>query len=278
MAFLAIGAAVAAFARPVLADGKQVCNDAYTSAQMLRGAKKLLQARDQLRVCVRAECTWRVADCGKWLGEVEANIPTLVFEAKDGRGNDLSAVKVTMDGQPLADTLEGGSIQVDPGEHRFAFSDADAHAEKTIVVREGERDRHVRVVLGPASAAGQVATASPSAESTADGSTQRTIGFVVGGIGIAGLVVGSVFGALALVDQGTLKGQCPTTSTCPGSQQSEIDTLHLNEVLADVGFGVGVVGVGLGAVLLLTAGPSTPSSTALKVDVGPASIALRGRF
>ncbi len=105
-----------------------------------------------------------------------------------------------------------------------------------------------------------------------------TLAYVSLGVGAAGLVMGSIFGALALGDQGTLKGQRPTPSTCPGSQQSEIDTLHLNEVLGDVGFGVGVVGVGLGAVLLLTSGPSEPSPTALRLDVGPSSIALHGRF
>ena len=126
----------------------------------------------------------------------------------------------------------------------------------------------------------EAATRAASADlpEPAASSGHTTLAYVSLGVGAAGLVVGSIFGALALGDQGTLKGQCPTTSTCLGSQQSEIDTLHLNEVLADVGFGVGVVGVGLGAVLLLTTGPSEPTATALHVDVGPASIALRGRF
>lgn len=33
-------------------------------------------------------------------------MPSLVFEAKDRAGNDLGAVRVTMDGQPLAEKLD----------------------------------------------------------------------------------------------------------------------------------------------------------------------------
>ncbi len=45
----------------------------------------------------------------------------IVFEAKDGAGNDLVAVTVTMDGQRVTDKLDGLPLQLDPGEHRFTF-------------------------------------------------------------------------------------------------------------------------------------------------------------
>ncbi len=203
-AALALGILVAtAYATEVRADDKKVCGDAYATSQSLRDEHRLLAARDQLRLCARQSCApfaggQIVKDCTSWLAQVEPIIPSLVFEVKDGNGNDLSAVKVTMDDKPLADRLDGTGLQVDPGEHRFAFDTTDAHADKTILVREGDRDRHVSVVLGAPSGASSPPASSPAAASSSDGSTQRMIGMVVGGVGVAGVVVGSIFGGMAL--------------------------------------------------------------------------------
>ena len=264
---------------------KHDCVAADDAAQDLRQTGKLRQAREKLNVCVSQSCPGPVReDCAQRLADIDGVMPSLVFEVKDGEGNDLSAVRVTMDGQPLAEKVDGSALQVDPGEHRFTFDDPDglAHTEKKIVVREGDKNRHVRVVFGAsaAPAGGPKARASsPPSAPQSDGGTQRTIGFVVGGLGIAGLVVGSIFGAMALGNQGTLKGECSAPNECLPSAQPNINTLHTNEILADVGLGVGVVGLAVGALLLFTAGPSeaTPTS-AIRLDVGPTSLAIHGGF
>jgi hypothetical protein len=46
--------------------------------------------------------------------EINAAIPTVIFEAKDGAGGDLSAVRVTMDGEVLAERLEGTALSINP--------------------------------------------------------------------------------------------------------------------------------------------------------------------
>jgi hypothetical protein len=141
-----------------------------------------------------------VRDCTDWMAQVEAAIPTIVFDVKDGKGNDLSAVKVTMDGQPFADKLDGSALPVDPGEHRFTFDDADgfAHSEKTIVIYEGVKDRHESLVLGaPSGATAPAAATSPAVARPSDGSTQRTIGLLLGGVGVVGLGLGTVLGIWA---------------------------------------------------------------------------------
>jgi hypothetical protein len=44
-------------------------------------------------------------DCTRRLDELDKAQPTIVFEAKDGAGRDLTAVQVTVDGKPLVESL-----------------------------------------------------------------------------------------------------------------------------------------------------------------------------
>jgi len=275
--------AASAVATVSAADDKKTCRDAYVAAQTLRDQHQLVEARDQLRTCARKECApsmrgQMVKDCTDWLAQVEAALPSIVFDVKDGNGNDLSAVKVTMDGQPFAEKLDGSGLPIDPGEHRFTFDDVDglAHSEKTLVMHEGEKDRHVSVALGAPSGAAPAAATLPAAASVSDGSTQRTIGLVVGGVGVAGVVVGSIFGGMALSGS-----PCSSNSkTC--ATQADHDTLVAHETIANIGLGVGLVGLVVGGYLFLTAHPTTstkePASASVAPWIGWGAAGVTGRF
>jgi len=177
---------------------KQECVAANEAAQDLRRVAQLREARTQLARCVSISCPGPVReDCAQRLSEVDAAMPTLVLVAKDTHGNDLSAVSVTMDGQPFAETLAGRALQVDPGEHRFVFEGAGLPpAEKVIVVREGDKNRQVAVVLRR-----ELAEANPAngtaAEDAPDDGSRRVVAFGLGGGGIAGLVAGTTLGLMA---------------------------------------------------------------------------------
>jgi len=191
------------------------CISAIRVGQNLREAGKLLAARERFGVCVAMSCPPLLrGDCGKRLAAVVQATPTLVFEATDGAGNDLSSVHVTVDGAPLTDRLDGAAIPMDPGEHRFTFeAEGGPKNEKTIVVREGVRDRHERVVLGAASVA-PPGVAAPPAAARSDGGTQRTIGFSLGGAGAVGIVVGSVLGLVASSTYNQAASGCRNGGTC----------------------------------------------------------------
>jgi hypothetical protein len=192
---------------------KQECAAANESAQDLRRAGKLREARAHLAVCTAASCPGPIReDCAQRLKEVEAAIPTVVLAASDSAGNDLSAVRVTMDGDVLLDKLGGAAIAVDPGEHRFVFeSEGLRKAENVVLVREGDVDRQVRVVLKAANASlgTESAIAPPAAESatpstpeaaaasSGDGSTRRALGISLVAAGAAAGVVGVIFAWVA---------------------------------------------------------------------------------
>src|SRR3954465_1687817 len=100
------------------ADEMLACVSAAEKAQRLRGANKLLQARASLLICSRDVCPGVVrSDCTRWRAEVEASVPTIVLRAQDPRGQDLTDVKVWLDGTPLADKVDGLPLEIDPGQH-----------------------------------------------------------------------------------------------------------------------------------------------------------------
>jgi hypothetical protein len=277
------GSGLAVAAEPT----KDECIDANETAQALAHGKKLVAAKQRLLVCIAASCPKPVRDdCGQRLTDVEAMTPTVLFEAKDDAQHDLSAVRVTMDGQSFASTLDGSAIPVDPGEHHFVFeADGLKKEERTLVVREGDKNRHERLVLlGAARIPGaipapQQVPESATPQATSDGRTQRIAGLALGGAGIVGLVVGSVFG---LVSKSTytsaLASDCNNDANrCNGTGVSEGETAHTQALISTVAFIVGPALLAGGAYLYFTA-PRAEVAVTPTVGNGGASLSLRGRW
>lgn len=266
-AFIVVAALV--FPSVALADPtKRECIDANADAQTQQKVGKLRAAQTALRLCSNSACPGTVKDdCAQRLDALSALVPSLVFGVKNGDGADISAVKVTMDGQTLVEKLDGNPIELDPGEYSFTFETAGVPAlTKSIVVRQGERARRESIVLGepttapaPPPAPVAVAPQPPPPEVEKGGSTQKTLGIVAGAAGIAGVGAGVVLGVLANSKWSDAKDACSTT-TCPNRSVAE-DTrqsalgLATGSTIAFIAGGVLVAG---GVVLWLTA----PSSSA----------------
>lgn len=234
---------------------KQECVAANSAAQDLRSVGRLREAQVKLALCVSASCPGPVReDCADRLREVEKATPSIVFEAKDGDGNDLSAVAVSVDGQPLAKKLDGGALVIDPGEHTFTFQMAGRPAvEKKLVVREGEKGRRERVTLR---GTGEKARSEdlPSGDET----PSRVPAIIAFGAGGVGLVVGIVFAGLWASDKSA--GDAACTPVCP--TQTVADGWSSKQTGDTVGAAVGFAVAGAGAItgaILLLASSSTPA-------------------
>jgi hypothetical protein len=189
---------------------------------------------------------------------------------------------VKLDGAEIGTAAWGTLLPVDVGAHHV------------VVLRDGRKvwettqeiasDGASAVVNIPEDASSEPSSESaPSTEESASGNGSKTIGWIALGVGGAGLVVGTIFGGMALGTAGTLKNECPSSSTCPASAQGDISALHTNEWMADIGFAVGLVGAGIGTWLLLSepSGAATQApDTSLRVEpvVGIGAMGLRGRF
>ena len=130
---------------------KDQCVDANTSAQSLRREGKFGAAREQLTLCIDSRCPGIVRyDCTQRLDELERAQPTIVFDAKNVAGDDVVLVHVTVDGggsrrHPRRPRSGGRS-----GPPRVHVRDAPGQPATTyrLVLKEGEKDRRERIVLG----------------------------------------------------------------------------------------------------------------------------------
>jgi serine/threonine-protein kinase len=259
---IALGVVLVPCAARAAEPTKLECIAANDAAQDLRRAGKLREAREKLLLCGSTSCPGPVReDCTQRLTEVDGVMPSLVFEAKDGAGNDVAGVTVTMDGQRV--DKPGMPVQADPGEHRFVFeAEGLPKTEKTIVVREGERDRHERVVLGLAGAPGPMTPAPPSSES----GSQKTIAYAVGGAGVVGLVIGSVLGLVSKSSYDhALQTECGNSANgCSPQGIQDGQSAHGQATASTVAFVAGGLLLAGGAVLYFTA----PKTSGVVVGAG----------
>ncbi len=269
---------------------KDQCIDANETAQALRKSERLRDAEQRLLVCVSASCPGPVRDdCGQRLIELRSVIPTVVFSVKDDADQDLSEVRVTMDDQPLAGKLDGTAIAIDPGPHHFVFEAVGRQREeRSLVIREGEKDRHERVVLVATPVAAPV-VAAPVPESTQpapieveptrrDGKGQRVAGLVVGGVGVAGVVVGSVFGIVAKSTYNRGLNECGgNPEACPSKGVEDGKSAHTQATVSTVAFIAGGALLGGGVLLYFTA-PRAGVTVSPTVGLGSAGMRVGGTF
>ena len=253
------------------------CLNASGKSIPLRTESKLRNARAQLLVCASANCPADIRkECSGRVEEVNKAIPTIVFGAKDPKGNDVTAVKVTMDGESIAEKLEGTAISLDPGAHTFTFQAAGQPLlTKQIVVRAGEKDRREIVQLGSADSGPAPAPAAPPGDKPESSKTplggQRIAAIAVAGAGVVGIGVGAVFGVMAISKHGDAQDACPNT-TCPTQAGLDLwDQSRTDGTISTIAFIAGGALVAGGAVLWFTAKPKRA-----EVGVGPGTLTVKG--
>ena len=251
----------------VRAQERQDCLDAYESSQQHRQEGKLQAARDELLICVQSACPDFVRpDCERWLGEVNELLPTVVVAAKGPDGADTSEVRVSVDGQVVAERLDGRGIPMDPGPHQLRFEHAGAPPkEQAIVVQQGVKNRVIAVNWAPPAPAPEPAPPPPPPERG-----QPVVAYVLGGLGIAALGSFAAFAILGKREADDLNARCgdgaPPGGVCT---QDEIDATRTKLVVADVslGVGAGLVAVGLGLLIYPFASEPDDDAPALRVDL-----------
>lgn len=248
--FLSSVASTAPAAEPEKPADRAMCADAYKGAQVQRKNGTLKKARESLLVCVSDKCPSILQpDCTRWLTEVEAALPSVAIAAKGPDGKDITAVRVSVDGQPFTEMLDGKSLPIDPGAHVFVFEHgSESPIEQTIMVREGEKARVVQVSWAK----------TPTADATGGASTVTvksgppTTAWVFGGVGLAGLATFGVLGLHGMSRRSALEDEC--FGQCA---QSKVDSVKSELMIADIALGVGVVSLGISAALFLTSGGSS---------------------
>jgi len=244
-----------------------VCKASYEGAQVSMkstdGKKDLLTAREQLRTCLRSDCKdWIVADCSRWLTDVESRIPTIVFAARDTAGHEITDARVMNEsGAEVAATLDGRSIEMNPGRYVYVFARPDGtRRDQTVIVREGEKVQVVTATFDAPPGATTTTTTEPPPIVVTPRNNLRTTGYVVGGVGVAGLAVGSIFGLMAMSAKSG--GNCDG-DLCDGGTR---DKAYPYATVSTIAFVAGAALVA-GGVLLVLISPNNPKKSAYNSTV-----------
>jgi hypothetical protein len=190
----------------------------------------------------------------------------------------ISGLEVRRDDVVLGKPTWGTAIPVDPGDH-------------TIEARaKGKETWSTHVKLGDSADAQNVtvpalddAPAAPSAPETSTpdkdksdeskptseapasdastGSSQRVVGLVVGGAGLALAAVGAGFGASALSNASSANQSCPNSTCDIQAGLNAENSAKSAALISDVMFGGAIVAVGVGLVLYLTAPHASQSAS-----------------
>jgi hypothetical protein len=237
---------------------------------------KLASAYDHFKTAVEtmAPADDRVPFAKQHMAAVEKKVPHLTLNA----GGDFPArARVMRDDVQLGSASFGLALPVDPGTHAVVVS-APGHVDRRVVVTLKAGDAQtITLKVGevdasaPRSAAVvQVSASTPNA--TSPGTTspargahdpKRAIGVAVGVVGVAGLAVGAVAGALVLGKKSIVSDPAHCDQTTYACDQAGVDAASDGKTLSTVstvGFIAGGALVVAGVVLFLTGRPSSKSS------------------
>jgi hypothetical protein len=201
----------------------------------------------------------------------------------EGPANEKSGIELLVNGEPVPPNLVGTPLERDPGTYtiRVQAPDAPQPVEQAVTLAAGD-DKHValRIVRTPQTRERDLGEGPREGA----GSAQRTFGWIAIGVGGAALVGSGITFLLREGAKGDLETACGADfeNTCPASKQAERDDAvsrgQTMSTLSPIFLGVGVLGVGAGIALLVTAPKGGTSSAGLRVVPGLGRVDATYRF
>jgi hypothetical protein len=199
------------------------------------------------------------------IAALEKRVPSLTVK----RGKNADLAKISIDGVELGNNSLDKPQQVDPGSHSIdATAPGVEPFHQVIKIAEGET-KSVDVtfkdkpVAGPKPPAGDDKPKKDDDKPPAEGQSS-VVPYVVGGVGVASLLLSGVFFLQEKSAENDLNSQCKG-NICPSSASSTGDKGKSMALLGNITFGLGIVGVGVGTYLLVTQKPSADPAAAAVV-------------
>lgn len=237
---------------------------------------KLLEAQKDLIYCSSSKCpTVMHRDCERWLSDVDASIPTVVFQLETSSGPTPITATVLVDGGDST-SINGRAMSVNPGRHDVTFSAPGLRTtSKIFVFSEGEKLRHEVVVLDPIPAVTRGRDdiqPKPTAPPEQRSRVRLTLPIVLastaavfGGVGTA------YFGLTARA------GDHDLSACAPNCSRDSVDRVKRNYLLTNASLGLAAVGLATTAILLVLEirAANTPLAAHLGLQVDPTSVGLK---
>jgi hypothetical protein len=208
----------------------------------------------------------------KRLAEIEKRVPRLTFRRAP---NAPAGSRVTRDGVDLGTAAFDVPLPVDTGRHTIVVS-TPGRADATYMVALAEGEQKTLVVDG---AGAEIA---PSSSTSSVDGPRRTWAYALGGVGVAGIAVGAIFGVKTLSTWSQAQRDCGA-ACAPGSVgQTEGNQAHGDAVVSTVAFSVAAAALAAGAYLFFSSRHDAPTTTVVRVApwaaVGSAGAVIGGTW
>ncbi len=226
----------------------------------------------------------RVTFARESIARIEPKVPRIRLAVAEGEGQP---VMVELDGTALGRAAWGGEMPVDPGVvHNRATAAGRRAYEAEISIEPGQilvakipalvPEVEPAAKSEPQASAPTVNAAKPAAPSAAVVSApadthddRRVAAYVATGAGVLGVVAGTTFGIVAILQKQESDPRCPGGVCKTDEDLSLYETAQLNARLSNAGFALGVVGLGVGAYLFLTEPAAPPAGVDAKRSPAP---------
>ncbi len=203
----------------------------------------------------------------------------------------ITTFRVTRDGVPLASTLFGVAIPVDPGKYHIVAS-ADgyqSHEAEIEVLANGDtksleipalaQSPTPPVAVGAAALSANsanpqgsaaVPASNPESSAASGGNGLRTAAYVTGALGLVSLGVGTYFGVKALSKNSDANDHGPDANAChdPAGESLASDAKSAATV-STITIGLGAACVAAGVVLYLTSAPKGKAESSARLELHP---------
>jgi hypothetical protein len=195
---------------------------------------------------------------------LEARVPTLTIHLAH---SDRTDVVVRRDGVVLGAASLDTALPVDPGEHTVIVEAPGTQSALFTSQVGASEHASLEVKLGTLSTTTEPPKDTASRTSAPAAQPSHTAAFVVGGVGVAGVLTGVVAGLIVLNKKSTVNSECPD-KVC---SQAGLDAAHSGKafgVVTTIGLVAGALGLGTATYLFLSApAGESPRSSACVLGI-----------
>jgi hypothetical protein len=200
------------------------------------------------------------------LDDLQAQVPKLTILLADDVP-DTAIVK--RDGDLVAPRQLGRPIPLDPGTHTLTLDVPGRDVVRETVALEAGRDVSVTLKLSTKKPVPPEPPPPPPDEGMGP---MRLAAYIVGGVGIAGVIAGVVSGAIAINRAEEIEDNC-VELVCNPTGISKVETVREAGTTSTISFAIGGAGVAVGLLLWFLSEPEDPADTGLLVT--PDGVGLR---
>lgn len=192
-------------------------------------------------------------------------------------------VEIRLDGAPIPQSLWGVAAPVDPGEHSIEVTAKGRKPWSTRVTVVPPTNQSVSVPdLEAAPADTKIPGAATADDTPPHKDIRRPVAIALGGLGVVGIAVGTVFGLSAKSTYHQADPECNANNVCSPQGTDLRNTAYGKATISTIAFGVGGAALASGVILWLTApakgNPAAALVVAPRVAGGPAMVSIEGAW